>query len=241
MRRQFTIQPAEVRQYHKEGYLLKKRFIPENLLIQAVMAGEKLALQKPQINEDYGHICITGDTLSKDSGFADLLESLNLWKAMGKLLGNRHLAYHFSNLTIKIPGQEGMIRWHRDFGNRFISLVASDFLRVFIPLTHFDRTNGAPKIIKESNKVRDKAVRLTKRLNICTTRKFPLAQQLYCSPGDIIFMHPKTRHCSGQNHSDKARVNLIMQAGIAKRPVSHITNDKEHFGTSRLQLKCNGG
>lgn len=237
MRRRFTIQPTEVRQYYREGYLLKKRFIPEALLKQAVMAGEKLAQQKPQVNENFGHICITGDALSKDSGFAPLLESLTLWKAMEALLGSKHLAYHFSNLTIKIPKQEGMIRWHRDFGNRYISLVASDFLRVFIPLTTFNNVNGAPEIIRNSNCVTDRAAKLLKTLNTRTTRKFPLSQQLGCSPGDIIFMHPKTRHCSEQNNSDCPRINLIMQAGIAQRPVSHKIKNKEHFGASRLRLK----
>lgn len=244
MRRRFTIQPAEVRQYYREGFLLKKRFIQSDLLQQAIMACEKLAKQKSNISEDYGYICMTDDVLSflkKDSGLVNLLESLNLWRAMGTLLGSQHLAYHFSNLTIKVPGQEGMIRWHRDFENQYIPLVTSDFLRVFIPLTHFDRTYGAPTIIRESNKVTDKAVKLSKKLNVRTTRRFPLAEQLYCSSGDIIFMHPKTRHCSEQNYSDNPRINLIMQAGIAKRPVSHIISNKESFGTSRLQLKCDGG
>ena len=51
--------------------------------------------------------------------------------------------------------------------------------RLFIPLTHFDGTNGAPTIIKESNNVSDDAVKLSKKLNLRTTRKFPQAQQVY--------------------------------------------------------------
>ena len=237
MRRRFTIQPAEVRQYYREGYLLKKRFIPENLLQYAIMAGEQLAQQKPLADEDYGHICITGDAQSKDSRFAHLLESLTLWKAIAALLGSRHLAYHFSNLTMKIPEQEGMIHWHRDFGNQYISLVTSDFLRVFIPLTTFNHVNGAPAIISKSNCVTDRSVKLLKTLNTRTTKKFPLPHPLCCSPGDIIFMHPKTRHCSKQNDSDNPRINLIMQVGIGKRPVSQTINNKELFGASRLQLR----
>ena len=241
MRRRFTIQPTEVRQYYREGYLLKKRFIPDDVLQQAIKAGQQFAQRKPVESENYGHISISGDALSKDSGFADLLESLTLWKALEALLGSKHLAYHFSNLTIKIPGQEGRVRWHRDFGNRYISLVASDFLRAFIPLTTFNSTNGAPAIVRESNGVTDKATKLLNTLNIRTTRRFPQPQKLCCSPGDIIFMHPKTRHCSEQNNSDSPRINLIMQVGITKQPVSHKINNKELFGANRLQLKQNGG
>ena len=100
---------------------------------------------------------------------------------MVTLLGSHNLAYHFSSLSIKIPGNKGMVRWHRDLGDQYIS------------------------------------------------------------PGDIVFMHPKTRHCSGQNDSDKPRINLIMQVGIAKRPLSQKINNKEHFGIGRLQLKQDGG
>ena len=226
MRRRFTIQPAEVRQYFREGYLLKKRFIPENLLQQAILAGEQLAQQKTQKSENSGYLCLTNNALSKDPGFSNLLESLNLWRAAGALLGNLHLAYHFSKFTIKNPGQEGTVHWHSDFTNQHISLVASDFLRVFIPLSCFDVTNAALRIIKQSNNVTDSSVKLSKRLNLRTTRKFPLAQRLYCSPGDIIFIHPKARHCGDQNCSDRPGLNLILQLGIARRPVSKKISHK---------------
>ena len=237
MHRRFTIQPTEVRQYHQEGFLLKKRFIREELLQQILVADKQAAHQKTLSSDDYGHIYITDDALSKSSEFATLLKSLTLWKAVEALLGSQHLAYHFSSLTIKKPHQDGIIRWHRDFGNRYISLVASDFLRVFIPLTTFNSINSAPTIIRESNRVTDGSVKLLKNLNTRTTRKFPLPQMLCCAPGDVVFMHPKTRHCSEQNDSDNSQINLIMQIGIAKKPVSRNTNNQGRFGMSRLQLK----
>ena len=46
MRRRFTILPSEVRQYYREGYLLKKSFIPENILKRAVVAGSNRITDK---------------------------------------------------------------------------------------------------------------------------------------------------------------------------------------------------
>lgn len=169
MRRRFTVQPPEVRQYYRDGYLLKKRFIPEHLL--------------------------------KDPEFTHLLEYLNLWKAMSVLLGSQHLTYHFSNLTINISEHGSMPCGHREFTNQPIPFVASDFLNAFIPLTKPGYSNGAPTIIRGSNRVTDKAVKLSRKLSRGTIKMFPQARSLYCAPGDIIFIHPKTLFRAEQENS----------------------------------------
>ena len=220
MYRRFTIQPSEVHKYHREGYLLKKRFIQESLLQQAVAAGKQLVQQEPSVDKGDGHVRITGDALSKAPEFAALLESPTLWKAAAALLGSRNLVHHFFRLTIKIPGQEGIICWHRDSGHRYISPAASDFLRVFIPLTAFNDSSGAQTIVHKSNHMIDRPVKLPEPLNGSSIKKFPLPKHLCCCPGDVIFIHPKTRHYSVQSSTGSPCIHVMTQAGVVKRAVN---------------------
>ena len=240
MRRRFTVQPSEIRQYSQQGYLLKTRFIPGNKINEAHCYCEKL-IQKAfeqrgehfDVYDSSGNPCVIGDLPLHQPKLVTLLASLDIWKAVSQLLGTRKLAYHYAQLVVKHPESDSKVCWHRDFNNRYISPIHSDFLRIFIPISELTRENGAPLLIPGSNKINDGAVKIS---NQKYSKQFPESRVQTCHPGDIVFLHPKTLHASPANHSKAARISLVMQIARSGTPLNNRVFNEKLGGCNRLQL-----
>ena len=231
MRRRFTVQPGEVSEFAKKGFLVKQRFIPQDLINEIVCLSNQLITRTTESEGSQPYII--GDLPFLEPRYTTLLASLNLWKAMASLLGSERLVYHYSSLLIKQPGVTSIVNWHRDFNNQYIAPIHSDYLRVFLPLSSFHQDSGAPKIIPGSHLLPDKATGLCPK---GLPKQYPDYELLQCKPGDVVFLHPKLLHSSDSNISDSARVNLVMQIAKGQRPLRAIPCSEKYCGDNRLQL-----
>ena len=240
MRRQFTIQSSEVSQYLQDGFLIKRRFIPKPLIDQSLESVETLLKRINSAHEPLNSVVyrekkpfLIGDIPWLEPELIPLLASLNLWGGASVLLKTARLTYHYSSLIIRQPQLDSRVNWHRDFNNHYIAPVTSDYLRVFIPLTPSSRKNGGPIVAPGSHKIPDRAVSLVTKPS---PTAFPRWHLLEGAIGDVIFLHPKTLHCSSPNQSEAPRTNLVIQLAKAQCPVHDYPYEEKYSGDDRLQL-----
>ncbi|MGE3294503.1 MAG: phytanoyl-CoA dioxygenase family protein [Geminicoccaceae bacterium] len=116
-----------------------------------------------------------------------------------QLLGGEVYHYH-SKLTMKRPGGGGRWEWHQDYGYWYQNgCLYPDMLSVAVALEPATRENGCMQLLAGSHKL-GRVEQALERLAL-----------IHCemAPGDALFFHANTLHCSAANNSDKSRNLLI--------------------------------
>jgi len=128
------------------------------------------------------------------------------------LLGGPCYHYH-TKLMMKDARTGGAHLWHQDFGYWCNNgCVFPNMGTCFIPVDKMDAENAGLQVIRGSHKLGLLHHHMTgaqaeaDQTRMAWAKEYGLERvQLELEPGDAVFFHCLTLHCSGQNHSDRRR------------------------------------
>ena len=150
-----------------------------------------------------------------DDIYGAICRSRRVVDSMEQLLGDEVYHYH-SKLSAKEPKVGGAWEWHQDYGYWYQNgCLFPDLASVFIALDPATRENGCLQLLKGSHRMgRVDHGRFGSQSGADPERVDAAMQRLekvYCvmAPGDAVFFHGNTLHCSDANLSDKPRWGLI--------------------------------
>lgn len=214
--------PAEVEQYHRDGYIIIKNFCTaaeiEHLM---AVATSDSSIKKNALDLD--------DSTGKKT-------KLSLWYTPGKnpfgyltraekmlgrikqvMDGNGVICHYHSKLMQKEPRVGGAWEWHQDYGywykNQF--MFPDQLISVMVALTHANKENGCLQVIKGSHKLgrvnhgfAGEQVGADMVMVNNALKTMPL---VYCEiePGDALFFHSNLLHRSAANLSEHSRWSII--------------------------------
>lgn len=132
-----------------------------------------------------------------------------------RLLGGEAYHYH-SKLTMKRPGGGRRWEWHQDYGYWYQNgCLYPDMLSVAVALEPATRENGCMQVLRGSHALgRIEHGRVAGQTGADPERVEEALRRLelvHCemSPGDALFFHANTLHCSAANLSERSRNLLI--------------------------------
>jgi ectoine hydroxylase-related dioxygenase (phytanoyl-CoA dioxygenase family) len=125
--------------------------------------------------------------------------------------------YHYhSKLTMKRPGGGGRWEWHQDYGYWYQNgCLYPDLVSVAVAIDRATRENGCMQVLRGSHRLgRIEHGRVAGQTGADVERVEQAMQQLdlvYCEmePGDALFFHSNSLHCSAANLSPNSRNLLI--------------------------------
>jgi ectoine hydroxylase-related dioxygenase (phytanoyl-CoA dioxygenase family) len=125
--------------------------------------------------------------------------------------------YHYhSKLTMKHPGRGGRWEWHQDYGYWYQNgCLFPDMLSVAIALDASTRENGCMQMLRGSHKMgrieHGRAGGQTGADIERVEQAMRTMEVVHCemAPGDALFFHSNTLHCSAANLSSAPRNLLI--------------------------------
>ena len=213
------ITDADHAAFWADGYVFKRGYLTP----------EEIALARETISADpsiAAHVLALNDT---EGGSTDLAlwnhPSEDVFGAIARcervaggaerLLGGGVYHYH-SKLTMKRPGAGGRWEWHQDYGYWYQNgCLYPDMLSVAIALDPATRENGCMQVLRGSHKLgRIEHGRVAGQTGADMERveeAMKALELVYCemAPGDALFFHSNTLHCSAANLSSTRRNLLI--------------------------------
>lgn len=135
--------------------------------------------------------------------------------SMEQLLGGEVYHYH-SKLTAKPPRTQGVWDWHQDYGYWYDNgLLFPRAASVMLAVSQSVKANGCLQVIPGSHHMGrlkhhtsgEQAGADPQRVSEILKRYPPVYVEL--QPGDVVFFHCNTLHCSSHNSSDEIRNTLI--------------------------------
>jgi phytanoyl-CoA hydroxylase len=217
-----SLTPAQIEQYHREGYLIIKAFLkPEEAAKLYEVAVEDDAVSKNAININDSSGKKSKLSLWYKPGndiYGLLTRSKSLVEAVDSLLeGDAPVCHFHSKLMQKEPKVGGAWEWHQDYGywykNEF--LFPNQLMSVMIAISEATQQNGCLQVIKGSHKLgrvehgfSGEQVGASQRyVDLCLQSMERVYVEL--EPGDILFFHSNLLHRSEANLSDKPRWSMI--------------------------------
>lgn len=205
--------------FHRDGYLF----------VRGLFSEEEIGLVKETARNDHA---MDQASSSVDDGTGNDVR-LSLWNHPGdgiygmmarcrrvverveELLDDEVYHYH-SKMILKDAKVGGAWAWHQDYGYWYQNgLLFPDLLSVMVGVDEATRENGCLQVLKGSHKMGrvnhiqtgDQAGADLERVEEAKKR----LELVHCEmkPGDALFFHANTLHCSAANRSDRARWALI--------------------------------
>ena len=152
----------------------------------------------------------------------DLLRNPKLLDVVEQFVGGEIYSNPVQHTRVKLPehllpdetrtGLTGQIDWHQDLGVITNDADDTEMLTVWFPLTPATKENGCLAVVPGSHR-RELALHCRSR-NPLTFRQVCIPAHLMegeeqrpvpMQPGDVLFMHRRTRHCGLPNRSDEIR------------------------------------
>jgi ectoine hydroxylase len=150
-----------------------------------------------------------------DDVFGMIARSERIAGGAERLLGGEVYHYH-SKLTMKRPGGGGRWEWHQDYGYWYQNgCLFPDMLSVAIALEPATRENGCMQVLKGSHLMgrieHGRAAGQTGADPERVEQAIKSMEVVHCEmePGDALFFHSNTLHCSAANLSARSRNLLI--------------------------------
>jgi len=151
----------------------------------------------------------------------ELLRSPRMLDAVEQFLGPEIYSNPVQHARIKLPehllpersrtGLTAQIAWHQDQGVITSDADQTDMLTVWFPMTSATVESGCLAVVPGSH--RSELALHCRSRNPLTTNQVCIPEQLLnedsvplpMEPGDVLFMHRKTKHCGLPNQSDGVR------------------------------------
>lgn len=210
---------SELAAYVTDGYLIKR----------GLFTGEEIKLLRDTAVSDHA---LDAAATALDDGAGNRVR-LSLWNhpgdgiygmvarssrmvdAVEDLLGGEVYHYH-SKMILKDARTGGAWAWHQDYGYWYQNgLLFPDLCSVMIAVDTATRENGCLQLLKGSHRMgrinhvltgeqagadRERVDEACRRLELVHAEM---------EPGDAVFFHANTLHCSGPNHSEFPRWAMI--------------------------------
>jgi ectoine hydroxylase len=232
----------ELERYAKDGYVFAR----------GLFSAEEIALLRETAREDHA---MDQAASSRDDGTGHAVR-LSLWNHPGdgiygmfarcrrvvdsveQLLGEEVYHYH-SKMILKDARVGGAWAWHQDYGYWYQNgLLFPRLCSVMIAVDRATRENGCLEVLKGSQLMGrvnhvlsgDQAGADMERVNAA----LDVMERVWCEmePGDALFFHPNTLHCSAANSSEHPRWSLICCYNVASnhpyKPSHHPDYTKLH-------------
>ena len=226
------LSPEQVAQYHKNGFVIISSFFDIEEIKPLQQAFEKAP---DIISENETHFLDSQGYSNQIAHWAELGDSLlgciprlaRIVDGVEVLFGGQECYHWYSKIVKKRPYSQGSIEWHQDYGSWYYdTFLFPDIVNVFLAVNEHSIENGCVKVIKKSHLVNriDHLVR-GEAIMADPIRIEKILQKLDCfnvemKPGDVMFLHCNTIHCSNQNNTHNPRINLISTySAAANEPV----------------------
>jgi ectoine hydroxylase-related dioxygenase (phytanoyl-CoA dioxygenase family) len=214
--------PAQVDQYHKDGFVVLKKFCSKQeieKLYQVALQDDAMRKNALDLNDQSGKKTKLSLWFTPGNDvFGYLTRSERMIQSIAPLLDSDTPVCHFhSKLMQKEPKVGGAWEWHQDYGywykNQF--MFPDQLISVMVALTDANKENGCLQVIRGSHKLG--------RVNhgfageqvgadaVMVENALQTMELLYCElqAGDALIFHSNLLHRSEANLSDHPRWSII--------------------------------
>jgi ectoine hydroxylase-related dioxygenase (phytanoyl-CoA dioxygenase family) len=209
----------DARAFAEDGYVLKRGcLLAEEIALAQRMVDTDPAIQASVLkiaDSEGGSTALALWNHPGEDVFGAIARCERVAGGAEALLGGEVYHYH-SKLTMKRPGGGGRWEWHQDYGYWYQNgCLFPDMLSVAVALDPATRANGCMQVLKGSHKLgRLEHGRVAGQTGADPERVEQATRRLelvHCEmePGDALFFHANTLHCSAANLSDQPRNLLI--------------------------------
>ena len=161
--------------------------------------------------------CRAGEDL-----FGAISRGARLAEGAERLLGGEVYNYHHA-INMKPSGGGGSFRWHQDFGYWYEDgILFPDMLNAITAIDLVRRDNGCIQHLRGSHRL-GRLTHLTVHGQNCADPERVEWAMERCEidyaemePGDVLFQHCNTLHCSEPNTSDRPRTVLLCGYNLAR-------------------------
>lgn len=213
------ISDDDYRSFWADGYLFKRGYLsPEEVALahETIRTDPSIRAHALAVNDNAGGS--TGLALwnhPSDDVFGAIARCGRVAGGAERLMDGEVYHYH-SKLTMKRPGGGGRWEWHQDYGYWYQNgCLYPDMLSVAVAIDRATRENGCMQVLRGSHKLgRIEHGRVAGQTGADVERVEQAMKSLvlvYCEmePGDALFFHSNTLHCSAANLSPHSRNLLI--------------------------------
>lgn len=212
-------QDKNIEDYNKDGYFFERNlFSSEEINLLAETARNDHAMDKASSSMDDGEGNDVRLSLWNHPGngiYGMIARCERIVNRVEQLLDDEVYHYH-SKMILKDAKVGGAWAWHQDYGYWYQNgLLFPNLCSVMIAVDKATEENGCLQVLKGSHKMG----RINHILSgdqagadleyVEEAKKQLETIQCEMNPGDALFFHPNTLHCSASNLSDKARWALI--------------------------------
>ena len=212
-------QDKNIKDYNKDGYFFERNlFSSEEINLLAETARNDHAMDKASSSMDDGEGNDVRLSLWNHPGngiYGMIARCERIVNRVEQLLDDEVYHYH-SKMILKDAKVGGAWAWHQDYGYWYQNgLLFPNLCSVMIAVDKATEENGCLQVLKGSHKMGrinhilsgDQAGADLEHVE--EAKKQLETIQCEMNPGDALFFHPNTLHCSASNLSDKARWALI--------------------------------
>ena len=212
-------QDQDIKNYKDDGYFFERElFNSEEINLLAETARNDNAMDKASSSMDDGEGNDVRLSLWNHPGngiYGMIARCERIVNRVEQLLDDEVYHYH-SKMILKDAKVGGAWAWHQDYGYWYQNgLLFPNLCSVMIAVDKATEENGCLQVLKGSHKMGrinhilsgDQAGADLEHVE--EAKKQLETIQCEMNPGDALFFHPNTLHCSASNLSDKARWALI--------------------------------
>lgn len=232
----------QITQYHNEGFVIIPGFFdPEEVkpIKQACEADPELGGAWTKWSDSNGYLNqIVAWTDLGDSLLGVIPRTARMVNATEVLLGGEECYHWHSKLIVKNPHSQAWIEWHQGYGGWYNDgCLYPHFVTCTLAIDHHSKENGCLQVVKKSQLIGrlDHKIVGGDTLAIDPVWMEKVLERLeivYCEmePGDALFLHANTIHCSGNNCTNYPRTAITCHYNAASNePFSLEKNSHRRY------------
>ncbi len=218
----FSLSPAEIKTYHRDGYLVLKHFFSEtevDKMYRTALDDDAMRKNALDLNDQTGKKTRLSLWFTPGNDiFGYMARSERVINAVKPLLDSDAPVCHFhSKLMQKEPRVGGAWEWHQDYGywykNQF--MFPDQLISIMVALTEASKENGCLQVIRGSHKLgrvnHGFAGEQVGADEAMVNNALETMELVYCelNPGDALVFHSNLLHRSEANLSERPRWSVI--------------------------------
>ena len=216
----FCVSPEQIDQFHQDGYLLVRELFGSeemDLLLQIAKSDLSLAENARNKTDAAGRATLLSvrNELKENDIYSAVARSRRVVDTMSQLLNDEVYHYHHK-MMLKEPRVGGAWQWHQDYGYWYENgCLYPDMASCLIAVDRATKENGCLQVIRGSHKLGRIDHGKTGNQSGADMQRVEAALErlplVHCemAPGDGLFFHGNTLHCSAANASENSRWSLI--------------------------------
>jgi ectoine hydroxylase len=209
----------QIAAFHRDGYVIVRRLFDKqetDILRTAAKADASIKNNAYSVADGQGAaIKLALWNKAGENIFGAFARCHRIVDSMEQLLGDEVYHYH-SKMSIKEPFTGGAWNWHQDYGYWYLNgCLFPDMASAFIAVDPNTKANGCLQVLRGSHKLgRIEHGKFGDQTGADPERVAEAAKTMKLvhvemKPGDVLFFHSNTLHCSDQNKSPNPRWSFI--------------------------------